>query len=42
MKVDLLTQIPRGAIPVLGGKVTQSRYVRLEPYATGQFEYHFY
>ncbi len=42
IKVDLLTQIPRGAIPVLGGKVTQNRYVRLEPYATAQFEYHFY
>ena len=42
IKVDLLTQIPRGALPVLGGKVTQSRYVRLAPYVTQQFEYHFY
>jgi len=42
IKVDLLTQIPRGALPVLGGKVTQSRYVRLAPYVTQKFEYHFY
>jgi len=42
IKVDLLTQIPRGAIPVLGSKVTQGQHVRLDPYATKQFEYHFY
>ncbi len=42
VKVDLLTQVPRGALPVLGSKATQSRRLRLEPYATQQFDYHFY
>ena len=41
-KLDILTQIPSGALPVGGGRATQSRYLRLEPYATEQLEYHFY
>lgn len=41
-KLDVLTQIPAGALPVGGGRATQSRYLRLEPYATEQLEYHFY
>ncbi len=42
LKLDLLTQIPQGALPVLGSKATRSRFVRLEPYTTQQLEYHFY
>ena len=42
LKLDLLTQVPRGAMPVLGSKATQSRQIRLEPYTTQQIEYHFY
>ena len=34
LKLDLLTQIPQGALPVLGSKATHSRFVRLEPYTT--------
>lgn len=41
-KLDLLTQIPKGALPVLGSRFTQSRFLRLEPYTTHQLEYHFY
>lgn len=42
VKVDLLTQIPSGAIPVKGSRVTESRHLRLDPYATQQLEYYFY
>jgi hypothetical protein len=42
VKLDLLTQIPQGALPVLGSKATDSRFVRLEPYTTQQIEYYFY
>ncbi|HEV7867581.1 MAG TPA: hypothetical protein VGO90_07855, partial [Chthoniobacteraceae bacterium] len=41
-KLDLLTQIPQGALPVRGSKTTDSRYLRLEPYTTQQVEYFFY
>ena len=41
-KAEVLLQIPQGALPVLGSKATQSRYVRLEPYTTKTFEYYFY
>ncbi len=41
-KAEVLLQIPRGALPVLGSKATDSRSVRLEPYTTQTFEYHFY
>jgi hypothetical protein len=41
-KAEVLLQIPRGALPVLGSKATDSRSVRLEPYTTKTFEYHFY
>ena len=41
-KLDLLLQIPRGALPVLGTKPTDSRRVRLEPFTTQSFEYAFY
>lgn len=42
VKGDLLTQIPKGALPVLATKPTQSRRLRLAPYGTEQFEYYFY
>ena len=41
-KAEVLLQIPRGALPVLGSKATDSRSVRLEPYTTKTFEYYFY
>jgi hypothetical protein len=41
-KAEVLLQIPQGALPVLGSKATDSRSVRLEPYTTKTFEYHFY
>jgi len=41
-KVALLLQIPRGAIPVLGSRRTQSLRLRLEPYTTQTFSYFFY
>ncbi|MDB6007511.1 MAG: hypothetical protein JWR15_4498 [Prosthecobacter sp.] len=42
VKAVVLLQIPRGALPVLGSKATDSKQVRLEPYTTQTFEYHFY
>ena len=42
VKAVVLLQIPQGALPVLGSKATNSRQVRLEPYTTQTFEYHFY
>ena len=41
-KIDVLLQIPRGAIPVLNGFYTRSRHYQLEPYATTKVEYYFY
>jgi hypothetical protein len=41
-KLDLLTQIPRGALPVRGSKATGSQHVRLEPFSTQKIEYYFY
>jgi hypothetical protein len=41
-KLDLLLQIPRGAMSVLGSKATDSKHVRLEPFTTQSFEYFFY
>jgi hypothetical protein len=42
VKADVLTQLPKGAMPVSGSRMTQSRHVRIEPYATEQFDYQFY
>ncbi len=42
VKAVVLLQIPQGALPVLGSKATDSRQIRLEPYTTQTFEYHFY
>ena len=41
-KLEVLLQIPRGALPVLGSKATDSKRLRLEPYTTQTFEYFFY
>jgi hypothetical protein len=41
-KLDLLFQIPRGAIPVLQTQATKSLPVVLEPYHTGTYDFHFY
>ncbi len=41
-KLDLLLQVPVGAIPVLGSKYTRSVSIDLEPFHTQTVEYHFY
>lgn len=41
-KVELLLQIPKGAMPVLGSKETASPRVDLQPYTTKTIEYFFY
>jgi hypothetical protein len=41
-EVDVLQQIPAGAIPVLNGMRTKSRHAILEPYSTQSQEYYFY
>ncbi len=40
--LELLLQIPRGAMPVLGGFTTRGVDVRLDAFSTTTFEYHFY
>ena len=41
-KLDLLLQIPRGAIPVLNSHYTRGMQLRLEPYSTKTLDYFFY
>ncbi|HVO31522.1 MAG TPA: hypothetical protein VMV18_12335, partial [bacterium] len=41
-KLDLLLQIPAGAIPVRNGFVTNGRHIELSSYATESLEYAFY
>ncbi|MBI4879205.1 MAG: cell envelope integrity protein TolA [Planctomycetes bacterium] len=41
-KLELLLQIPRGALPVRNGFVTRGVPARIEPYGTATFEYAFY
>ncbi|RCK81145.1 MAG: hypothetical protein OZSIB_2522 [Candidatus Ozemobacter sibiricus] len=41
-KVDVLLQIPDGALPVLDGFFTRSTHVSLEPFSTKTVEYAFY
>ena len=41
-KLDVLTQLPTGAMPVQGGKSTQTVRLQLEPYHTQTIEYYFY
>ncbi len=40
--IEVLRQVPEGAIPVAGGRYTKSERMRLEPYSTATIEYHFY
>ncbi|MEZ6135956.1 MAG: hypothetical protein R3C53_13725 [Pirellulaceae bacterium] len=40
--VAVLTQLPAGALPLAGGKLTQSQTLTLGPYSTGKIEYRFY
>ena len=41
-KLDVLIQIPQGAMPVLGNRATATQKVALEPYTTQRFERFFY
>ncbi|KNC47625.1 uncharacterized protein AMSG_02648 [Thecamonas trahens ATCC 50062] len=41
-KVDILEQIPAGAVPLCGGFFTRSHYIELNPYATVTDEFQFY
>ena len=41
-KLNLLLQVPQGAIPVLSSHYTHSQQVVLEPYKTSAIEYYFY
>ena len=41
-KLDLLVQVPQGAIPVLGGVATRGMTALLDAYGTQAFEYAFY
>ena len=41
-KLQLLLQIPQGALPVLGSRLTESKRLQLGAYTTQTFEYHFY
>lgn len=40
--VDLLTQIPNGALPAAKSQVTRTRQLELAPFSTQTFEYYFY
>lgn len=41
-KVDVLMQIPEGALPVLNSLTTRSIHLQIEPYSTQTSEYYFY
>jgi hypothetical protein len=41
-KVEVLLQVPSGALPVQGGKYTRSAHIDLQPYHTQTLEYYFY
>ncbi len=41
-RLDLLLQIPQGALPVGEGRMTRSLPVTLQPFQTAKFEYFFY
>jgi len=41
-KLDVLLQVPLGAIPVINGHETRSVQLDLQPYNTQTIEYHFY
>jgi len=41
-KLDVLLQVPIGALPVLGGRATRSVHMELEGFRTQTLEYYFY
>jgi hypothetical protein len=41
-KLDLLLQIPRGSMPLMGGRETHTITVDVDPFSTRRFEYYFY
>lgn len=41
-KLNVLVQIPQGAVPVLNSRETKTVTLTLEPYHTEAFDYHFY
>ena len=41
-KIEVLIQVPAGAIPVLGGQETRSVRLDVEPYRTTTMDYYFY
>ncbi len=41
-RLDLLLQIPRGAVPVASGFLTRTRHLHLSPYGTEAITYSFY
>lgn len=41
-KLDVLVQIPKGAIPVLGKRATGTKRIAMEPYSTQRHEVFFY
>jgi hypothetical protein len=41
-KLDVLVQIPKGAIPVLGKRATGTQRIAMEPYSTQRMEVFFY
>lgn len=41
-KLNVLLQIPRGSLAVLGSRKTKTVHMNLEPYHTQTLEYHFY
>lgn len=41
-RLDILTQLPKGALPVLGQRATGTQPVQLEPYSTHRLELAFY
>jgi len=41
-KIDVLLQIPKGALPALNGFVTRSEHRQLEPFSTQTVEFYFY
>lgn len=41
-QLELLRQIPAGAVPLGGARYTQSERFRLDPYSTARREYYFY
>jgi hypothetical protein len=41
-KLDVLLQIPQGALPVANGKYTKTASLDLQPYNTAALEYYFY